>query len=201
MVTDLHLVMHGTAIKKHGTAEAIAGVIGKPVELVTEILQIASSKDRVVDAGGKYMLSPAGHMIVSSEYSRYWQGLRDNEAFVEAYGQFELINNELKQLITDWQTMEVGGKRVTNDHSDKDYDADIIDKLGDLHERFEPILNRMATAEPRMKCYQQKLEMALEQAEDGNIGWVSAADIESYHTVWFEMHEDLLRILGRTRDE
>ena len=33
--------------------------------------------------------------------------------------------------------------------------------------------------------------------------WILAIDamIESYHTVWFEMHEDLLRLLARVRDE
>ena len=56
-------------------------------------------------------------------------------------------------------------------------------------------------AEERMAAYENKLESALEKAEDGDVEWVSAADIESYHTVWFEMHEDLLRLLGRTRDE
>ena len=27
------------------------------------------------------------------------------------------------------------------------------------------------------------------------------AKIDSYHTVWFELHEDLLRMLGREREE
>ena len=200
-LTDLHAVMHGVAIKKHGSAEAIAGIIDKPVELVKSVLARAVAGDRVIDTDGKYMLSPAGHMIVSSEYSRFCRTLRANSAFVQAYEQFEIINSELKQLITDWQTMEVGGKRVSNDHSDKDYDADIIDRLGDLHERFEPVLDRMIAGLARMKVYKQKLEAALEKAEDGDIDWVSAADVESYHTVWFEMHEDLLRILGHTREE
>lgn len=201
MTTDLHLVMHGVAIKKHGSAEAIAGIINQPVDLVNSVLAGAVAGDRVIDTDGKYMLSPAGHMIVSSEYSRFCAELRSDETFVQAYDQFEIINTELKQLITDWQTMEVGGKRVPNDHSNKDYDADIIDRLGDLHERFEPILGRMITSLVRMKVYEQKLGSALEKAEDGDVEWVSAADIESYHTVWFEMHEDLLRILGRVREE
>ena len=201
MTTDLHMVMHGVAIKKHGNAEAIAGIIDKPVDLVSSVLASAVAGDRVIDTDGKYMLSPAGHMIVSSEYSRFCDDLRSDEGFVHAYEQFEIINTELKQLITDWQTMEVGGKRVPNDHSDKDYDADIIDKLGELHERFEPILERMVSTLQRMKVYVQKLGDALEKAEDGEIDCVSAADIESYHTVWFEMHEDLLRILGRVREE
>ena len=45
------------------------------------------------------------------------------------------------------------------------------------------------------------LLVALERAEDGAVEWVSDAKIASYHTVWFELHEDLLRMLGREREE
>jgi hypothetical protein len=30
---------------------------------------------------------------------------------------------------------------------------------------------------------------------------VSSPKIESYHTLWFELHEDLLRLLGKRRSE
>jgi hypothetical protein len=43
--------------------------------------------------------------------------------------------------------------------------------------------------------------MALEKAEDGATEWVSDAKIESYHTLWFELHEDLLRLMRREREE
>jgi hypothetical protein len=45
------------------------------------------------------------------------------------------------------------------------------------------------------------LGAALEKAEDGEIAWVSDAKIESYHTLWFELHEDLLRLMRRERAE
>ena len=112
-----------------------------------------------------------------------------------------MINRELKQLITDWQTVEIGGSRVPNDHSNKDYDARIIDRLSALHERFEPVLKSLVACAPRLAVYQRKLEEALAKVEDGDIAWVSDARTESYHTVWFELHEDLLRLLGRVRDE
>ena len=51
---------------------------------------------------------------------------RDNAEFMAAaFARFERINVELKQLITDWQTIELGGKRVPNDHEMKGYQADI----------------------------------------------------------------------------
>ena len=77
----------------------------------------------------------------------------------------------------------------------------MIGRLGDLHERFEPILNKLCAGEPRLKAYSDKLGVALEKAEHGELAWVSDAKLDSYHTVWFELHEDLLRILGHVREE
>jgi len=104
-------------------------------------------------------------------------------------------------LITNWQTVELGGKRVANDHSNAEYDDRVIAQLGDLHERFEPTMTALVGAESRYTVYQAKLNEALEKAEDGDSAWVSDARIDSYHTVWFELHEDLLRVLGREREE
>jgi hypothetical protein len=201
VTTSLHRVMHGVAIKKHCSAADIVDLTEMPLAKVESELVAADASGRLVQADGRYMLSPAGHMILLGEYSRFYAGLRSNEDFVAAYDRFEIVNNELKQLITEWQTIEIAGKRVLNDHSDKEHDDKTIGRLGDLHERFEPILNTMISGESRLRCYSKKLESALEKAEDGESQWVSSATIESYHTVWFEMHEDLLRLLGRVREE
>ena len=140
-------------------------------------------------------------MILLGEYSRFYGDLRADSRFTGAYERFEIINTDLKQLITEWQTVEIAGKRVPNDHANAEYDDKLIGRLGDLHERFEPILTSMTSISPRLGCYADKLGNALERAEDGALEWVSDAKIESYHTVWFEMHEDLLRLLGRLREE
>lgn len=201
MTTDLHRIMHAVAIRKHGDAKAIAGLAGLAVTTVESVLVGAVAGGRVVEIDGKYMLTPCGQMMLAGEYSRFNDGLRANADFITAYQRFEVINKDLKQLITDWQTMEVGGKRVGNDHSNQDYDQRVIGRLGDLHERFESILNKLCAGEPRLQVYSDKLGVALEKAEHGELAWVSDAKLDSYHTVWFELHEDLLRILGHVREE
>ena len=201
MNTELHRVMHGVAIRKHGDAQSIAGLSGLPVAKVQGVLVGAVAGGRIAEVDGKYMLTPAGQMILGGEYSRFNAGLRANADFVAAYQRFEVINKDLKQLITDWQTLEVGGQRVANDHSNKDYDEGVIGRLGLLHERFEPILKKLCAGEARLGVYRDKFGAALERAEDGELAWVSDAKLDSYHTVWFELHEDLLRILGHKREE
>ncbi|MCX7170165.1 MAG: hypothetical protein NTY41_07690 [Proteobacteria bacterium] len=201
MKNDLHLVLHGLAIKKHATAEAIAGIIGLAPAHVAALLQESVSKGNVVEAKGKFSLQPMARIALEGDYSRYCSELRENQEFVRTYADFEVVNNALKALITDWQVVEIAGARVPNDHGDKEYDNRIIDRLGDLHERAERVLTRFAGHLPRLAIYRDKLLAALEQAEDGALEWVSDARIESYHTLWFELHEDLLRMLGRTRVE
>ena len=201
MNTDLHRVMHGVAIRKHGDAKAIAALAGLALARVENVLAGAVSGGRVAEVEGKYMLTPCGQMMLAGEYSRFNDALRGNAEFVAAYQRFEVINKDLKQLITDWQTMDVGGKRVANDHSNKDYDERVLGRLGDLHERFEPILKKLCAGDARLKVYSDKLAVALEKAEDGDLAWVSDAKLDSYHTVWFELHEDLLRLLGHVREE
>ncbi len=200
-MNDTHLVMHGLAIKKHATPEDIAGILGLGIDNVRETLGKLVEAKRAVEAQGKYLLTPVARMALDSDYSRYYDDVRANANFKAGYAAFDRLNGALKQLITEWQTILVRGERLANDHSDKDYDAKIVDQLGDLHERAEAALGQLASALSRFTIYRDKLRAALEKAEDGAIAWVSDAKIESYHTLWFELHEDLLRLMRREREE
>ena len=200
-MNETHLVLHGLAIKKHATPEAVAGILGLDVSVVRTTLDKLVEAKRVVEAQGKYLLAPAARMALDTEYTPLYEDVRANSAFASGYEEFERLNATLKQLITEWQTVDVRGHRVPNDHSNKDYDEKLIDRLGNLHERAELALDRLASALPRFSIYRNKLSAALEKAEDGEITWVSDAKIESYHTLWFELHEDLLRLMRRRRDE
>ena len=198
---DQQLALHGLAIKKHGDAAEVAAVTGLDVNRVQGFLDEAVGTGRVVKAGAKYMLTPIAQVALKTGYSRDFSAERADAAMAKAYEDFEKINEQLKQLITDWQTLDVGGAKVPNDHSNADYDARIIDKLGALHERAEPMLDRLAAPLPRLGVYRTLLQAALEKAEDGDIAWVSDARCMSYHTAWFELHEDLIRVLGKQRVE
>lgn len=201
MLNNKHLVLHGLAIKKHATPEQVAALTGVDAGEAKELLQKASESGRANENDGKYMLTPTAQMALKGEYSKVYGDLRNDDTFMQAYNTFERINLELKDLITRWQTMEVGGEHIANDHSNTEYDDKIIDDLGELHERIEPVLAQLADKLPRLSVYSNNLLAALEKAEDGETQWVSDAKTNSYHTVWFELHEDLLRITGQQRQE
>jgi len=198
---EASLALHGLAIKKMASAEAIANILNISPEQAKTDLDRAVSAGRATMVKDAYMLKPEGQQTLDSVYPGMFADLRANDGFVGAYNRFEVVNNELKQLVTDWQILDVAGEQVPNDHSNKDYDDAIIDRLGTLHERAESVLGTLTAAAPRLGRYTERLLTALEKSEDGEIDFVSGARVDSYHTVWFELHEDLLRILNRERDE
>lgn len=198
---ESHLVLHAVAIKKHATPTAVTELTGLPPDRVVTLLNDAVSRGRLREVQGKFVLTPTAMMALAGEYSRIYAEQRCNAEFKAAFDAFERVNIDLKALITDWQTLDVGGQRVPNDHSDAEHDERIIDRLGSLHERADKVLIELIRHLPRLKAYRDKLRTALEKAEDGDHRWVSDAKLDSYHTIWFELHEDLLRILGRQRKE
>jgi hypothetical protein len=200
-MTDRFDAMHGLAIRKFAPPAAVAALLGAAEADVAAGLDAAVADGLAMGAKGAFMLTPKGQQALAADYPTRFAAQRADAAFVDGYARFEAVNTALKSLITDWQTLDVAGQRVPNDHSDAAHDAKIIDRLGALHERAEPVLAALAAGLPRLARYGERLAVALDQAEGGAIEFVSGAKIDSYHTVWFELHEDLLRILDRRRDD
>lgn len=196
-----HLLMHALAVKKHADAAALAEFTGLPRATIDTLLAELVRGGRVAASQGRYLLAPLARVALDGQYAGEYATLRASPVFMAAYESFERINVQLKALITDWQTVVIGGTRVANDHGDAEYDLRIVGRLGDLHGRAESVLAALARELPRLAYYERGLAAALERAEAGSREWVSDARIASYHTLWFELHEDLLRLVGRQRQE
>ncbi|MGV1049378.1 MAG: hypothetical protein ACOYD4_12750 [Solirubrobacterales bacterium] len=203
MSADTELsALHGLAVKKAGSPAAVAAVLGAEEGEIEAALEAAVAAGRAAGAKGTFMVAPAGRAWLDQQYPVAYAEFRADPAASEAYERFERINRELLSLFTDWQMIPAaGGERVPNDHSDADYDAGVVDRLGAQHERAEKVLDRFAELEPRLGVHKQRLDDAYDKVLAGELDWVSGARIDSYHTVWFELHEDLLRMLGREREE
>lgn len=114
------------------------------------------------------------------------------------YEEFDLHNTRFKEIITSWQVRDDG---EPNDHTDAEYDAGVLAELASLHERFAALLERIVDAAPRLVHYLPRFGVALERAKAGEHQYVARPIMDSYHTVWFELHEELIGLLGRTRAE
>lgn len=195
------LALHGLAVRKAGSPATVASLLGADESQVTAALDQAVADGKAAGAKGTFMVAPAGQAWLAEQYPIVYADARADGDLTAAYERFEKVNTELLALFTDWQTMDAGGQKVPNDHSDPDYDRGIIDRLGRLHERAERVVGACADSQPRLRRHLERLEEAYDKVLAGDIDYVSGVRIDSYHTVWFELHEDLLRMLGRTRQE
>lgn len=193
--------LHGLVVKNAGTAESVAALLGRDVTEVEAALQGHAEAGRVLSAKGTFMVTPSGRSWLDEQYPEVFAAYRADPDVSEAAQRFERVNRDLLALLTDWQSMPAGGGRVANDHSDAAYDRAIVDRLGDLHERALKLVDRLARPEPRLTVYGQRLEVAYDKVLAGQNDFVSGVRVDSFHIVWHELHEDLLRMLGRSRQE
>jgi hypothetical protein len=120
----------------------------------------------------------------------------DTSAVLAAYAEFSSVNVELKAMVTDWQLKD----GQPNPHDDPDYDAAVLGRLDQVHRRITPIVEAVSAQLPRLGRYGAKLQTALDRVRAGETMWLSRPLIDSYHTVWFELHEELIIAAGLTRE-
>ncbi|HEX8803085.1 MAG TPA: hypothetical protein VF743_02795, partial [Acidimicrobiales bacterium] len=116
-----------------------------------------------------------------------------------AYERFRHLNPGVLEACSRWQVRQVGGRPTRNDHSDPRYDDAVVRDLAALHGRARPVCDRLGAALDRYRPYGPRLGHALDRVRAGDIDWFTKPLIPSYHTVWFELHEDLLTTLGIDR--
>ncbi|MEV7606046.1 hypothetical protein AB0N65_11460 [Paenarthrobacter sp. NPDC089322] len=63
---------------------------------------------------------------------------------------------------------------------------------------WAPLETRLTSILPRFSGYSRRLDNALSQAAS-DPSWITATDRDSFHRVWFELHEDLIATLGLRR--
>ena len=117
------------------------------------------------------------------------------------YRRFLVLNPEVLRVASAWQVRTVGGVDVPNDHADEDHDAAVIAELELLHRRAEGLLAELESPLPRLAGYRPRLSLALARVRSGEGDWFVRPGVDSYHTVWFELHENLLATLWRRRND
>jgi hypothetical protein len=116
-------------------------------------------------------------------------------AVVQSYEQFRSVNRDFKLLVSQWQLKD----GEPNDHGDAEYDAAVLDRLSGVHRAVLPILATVTEQLPRLDAYSAKLSAALGRIQAGDTSWLTHPLVDSYHTVWFELHEELIGAAGLTR--
>ena len=198
------LVALALRLKGFGEVSTIASVHGLGVDETGVILSRMAEAEkcvmRQVEAVEKYVLTPAGREQGQAALARELEVVDARGAMEAMYEKFLQLNPEMLQLCTDWQVINDGsGEQQLNDHSDSDYDSNVLNRLVVLDQRIADVLQPLIDVLPRFDNYPSRFTSALKKVLSGDLDWLTKPIMSSYHTVWFELHEDLLATLGIDR--
>jgi pyruvate,orthophosphate dikinase len=186
-------------LKGMATSDGLAVAAGVSVEAIVGVLDELSGTGHVqAGPGGRYLLTPEGTAAAEAAYAS--EAVEARPVIEPHLDRFHELNAQFKEIVTNWQMREVDGETIMNDHSDPDYDAAVISALNtDVHIGICEILAAVSERVDRLEGYRSRLEAALQSIADGALEMVAHPMKDSYHTVWFEMHEELIRLSGRNR--
>lgn len=200
------LVLLGVRLRSFGSAQAIAELVGLDPADVTPLLERFADKEWVRYREGAiegWMLSPAGReegeRLLADELD-----VTGTRSTVDGlYRRFLDCNRSLLQVCTDWQLRTVDNIEVVNDHTDHTYDAGVIAALRNIDASAQVICTELTSSLDRFASYGPRFTNALAHVDAGERDWFDKPLIDSYHSVWFELHENLLATLGieRGKDE
>ncbi|OBG26845.1 hypothetical protein [Mycobacterium sp. E3198] len=188
-------VLQAVRLKGRVRPTELAATLGRDPGDVADVVERLTAAGLLVDDAA-LRISPGGRARLEALLAEERRGL-DSGAMAAAYADFRPVNTEFKSLVTDWQVK--GG--APNAHDDAEYDAAVLARLDRVHARVVPIIEAAAAQLPRLGAYATKLLAALDNIKAGDTAWLSRPLIDSYHTVWFELHEELIGAVGLTRTE
>jgi DNA-binding PadR family transcriptional regulator len=194
--------MHGLRLKGFGDLAAVAASTGLSEDDTAPLLDALVADGLATKRDGRlsgYTLTPAGRAEHGRRLTEELDRTGARPAIDDAYQRFLKINGTLLEVCTAWQLREVDGQSVVNDHSDAAHDTAVIARLADLQADVAPICDDLGAALGRFAGYRNRLGNALAKVQAGEVDWFTKPMIASYHTVWFELHEDLLATLGLER--
>jgi pyruvate,orthophosphate dikinase len=187
-------------VKGYGTPENVAAALLSTPDVTSGLLDglVADGLAEVV--AGSSRLTAHGKSVGKQQMgadSDAW-GIENAVAALDA---FLALDQRMKVTVTAWQMRDIDGAQAFNDHSDPAYDARVLAELAALHADATAWLQPLAGGLPRLALYLGRLERAIAAARGGDHRYVASPRVDSYHGAWFELHEDLIQLAGRSRAE
>jgi len=191
--------LRAIGIKGFAQIQSVADAVLSTPEVVEPILDQLAIDGLIVTAAGAYRLTESGtrrcHDLLAAEQASW--GV---ESAVAALDAFIGLDHTMKDAVTAWQLRDADGQ-VVNDHSDAEYDRSVLARLEALHADAIAWLAPIESRCPRLADYGARLYRALEGALGGDQRFVASPRVDSYHGIWFELHEDMIQLAGRSRAE
>ena len=111
----------------------------------------------------------------------------DRAALAALYERFLSADRGLKEAIGAWQLADDTRKGAARD------------AIVAVAATADGVASAIAGVAPRFRAYTGRLAAAAAAIAVGDPRYVASPHVDSLHQVWFELHEDLLATLGRSR--
>ena len=186
--------------KGFATTDSVAIALRSTVDSVEPLVDGLVAGGLVKGAAGAWRLTEGGRAradeLIAAERGAI--GLDRTTAWLDGFLAFD---GRVKATVTAWQMRPTDGEPVFNDHADAAYDARVLADLTLLHRDAVAWAAPIEPAWPRARTYRLRLDDALKGAAGGDVRFVASPRVDSYHGIWFELHEDLIHLAGRTRED
>jgi pyruvate,orthophosphate dikinase len=193
--------LHILSIRGSATIDALAEVYSLETSVASALFKELEAQSMIApDRMLGWTLTEAGRSRVA-ELLQTDQLAAGRALAEDALDGFQPLDARFKQAVTDWQLRTVEDELAPNDHQDPDWDRSVFARLSLLGAALGPGLAMLSHELPRLAHYQNRFGRALEAAQDGDGRYVASPRVDSMHGVWFELHEDLIRLADSTRAE
>jgi pyruvate, orthophosphate dikinase len=189
-------VIRCLSIKGTAPMEVLAAALLTSAEAVQSAVAELMSARAVAVASGSVRLTAAGAAAALLDADRRSWGA---DQALQALDAFRRLDERIKATVTAWQLRDSDGQQVLNDHMDAEYDAGVLADLQTIHSEVSEWFGSLAVATGRLSGYAARLDRAAAMVAAGDHRFVSSPRVDSYHSIWFELHEELIRLTGRTR--
>ena len=194
-------VLRCLLVKGQVSSDGLASVVSATTEQASGVTAHLVSTGLLELSNGCLRLTGEGKLRALAVFAADSRQLGGAEASVAALDGFLSLDQRMKETVTAWQLRDIGGEQALNDHRDVGYDAAVLARLAELHAQTVEWLTPLSVRLARLGAYRVRLERALTLAEQGDQRFVASPRVDSYHNIWFELHEDLIRLAGRRRSD
>jgi hypothetical protein len=195
------LVLHAVRLKGFASVAAVGGATGLSDSDAGRILEELAAEGLVRHREGSvtgWASTGQGRDEHARQVALELDAAGCKSVVDDAYRAFVGLNPTLKQVCTAWQVRDLAAQQA-NDHRDSGYDESDVQRLVALDRQIEPVLARLTQSLERFSRYRPRLASALARVRAGEREWFTRPVVDSYHTVWMELHEDLLHTLALDR--
>ena len=198
------LTLHAVRVTGMTDAFAIAHRTGLAREVVEDLLLDDEARGWVqrvafADLAG-WSLTETGRLEGERRLADELDRTGARPAVERVHDTFARLNERFLLTLTRWQIRPQSWDRLAaNDHDDPVWDGRVLDELASYRRRLGPLCAELTAALERFAGYDERYAAALTRAEAGQLRWVDGTGVDSCHTVWIQLHEDLLSTLGIDR--